>query len=1072
MRLKLLLVGLFISTTIQNFAQKANEALQAPAKIMESFEEGIPEGLSATGKPVSIAKNRMKHGYQSMKWEWKGNDQIIFNSPVGYHKQRIFKDYDLELNNGHGGSETNPILEPARGFFMWVYNEKPTKQRMRIQFGKDEDVDCEFDFNLNFKGWRSIAIGFDRGDMRGTPEEDMNRMTINAPATGSGTFYLDMLGMSVTMNSRTVGPNPQLPEIDQHPRLVAQYPHLLLEFSKYKPTFQLEEMTDDVLADFRKVEKQIKDIYWPEYNRSNYTDDDFDKIKKAYDSFEIVREGDRIYGRPLIYQHIMNDYFTELKLSKDEKYKGLKRWRHDFNYALRDISNLYYYSENAKLKEQLEEMFINLFDYGVDQGFDYGAGLGWIHHYSYNIKEYGPAMFIMRDVLKKHNRLEKAHEVCRWMYAFNQVYNENVVYNCEGRIAGNADEIQGLLMPKLITAFLQADAPEKARDLKHFTTYFSKVYTGYAQALDECFKPDGTVFHHAGHAFGYGGRAINGAVSTMYILSGTSFEASEEAYLRMRKVTKTYMHQMFTDAIKSPNAFSNIRFNTYKLPKQFYPIPAMLALAANQFDEEMAALYDDLRLKSKADRADYKFWKEKIDAARKTNQKYDYSACNIYPYTCVAANRNKDNYMITIRAHSKYVYPFESWGKSFFAYPLFIANGYLDVVYPKNLDSTSPENKIWHKGYDWHRWPGVTSVNLPYDKMLTDPGQVRDEGGEYLFSDQAFSGGVSTSYACGIYAFQFKGHDKFNLQGFTGKKTYFFVGDKVVCLGTDIKSDLDYEVETTLFQTHLKGEATATVIGEKGAISDFPYTEKHNKLKSAWMIDSRNTGFYISSIGQNSELVLKRSAQSNPDKNDKEEVSGNFATAYINHGKAPENASYNYILMADVNAAKMNALSKEMAGKHKPVQIIQQDSEAHIVRLNKEKATAYAVYAKQGAAFRNGLVAKVNKQATFMVKEEGKKLVLSVADPDLNIYDGQDDLLPDGSRCELSVYEREWFFWKSRSTKVQLTLNGKWTIEKQLKEMETAEEKKAKIVSDEKNKTVIEFECRDGLSAEVLLTKE
>ena len=206
---------------------------------------------------------------------------------------------------------------------MWVYNDEARNQRLRIQFGRENVVDCEFDFNLNFKGWRSIAIAYDRGDMRGVPREDMTRMTINAPATGSGTFFFDMLGTSVTMNPRTVGPNPQLPNIDQHPRLVSQYPHLLMEYSKFRPTYELEKLDKNDIADFRNIEHQVMDLYWPDYNREKNSDDKFAKVKAKYESFQIRREGDQIYGRPLIYQHIINDHFKELKLPKAKKFDGL-----------------------------------------------------------------------------------------------------------------------------------------------------------------------------------------------------------------------------------------------------------------------------------------------------------------------------------------------------------------------------------------------------------------------------------------------------------------------------------------------------------------------------------------------------------------------------------------------------------------------------------------------------------------------------------------------------------------------------------------------------------------------------
>lgn len=1062
--MRLLFIIILIGVFISGFAQK-NELL----KPIEGFEGGIPQGMISKRGFISIDSLRIKHGKHSLCWSWKGNSQLIFNTPIGYRKQHYISAEDKALADAHSDLKTNTILSPPRGFFLWIYNTKASQQRLRIQFGRDDKMDCEFDYQLNFKGWRTIAIGYDRGDMRGVPHEDMNRLTINAPATGSGTFYLDMLGLSVTTNPRTVGPNPQLPEIDQHPRLVAQYPHLLFEFSKYKPTLPLELLSEAYTNDFRKIEKQINDIYWPDYKGKDHPDSKLESIRKKYDSFNIYREGKHIYGAPLMNQNCIKDYFKELQPSDKEALKNTKRWRHDFNYLLRDISNLYYYTNNKTIKAELEKMFINLFDYGVDQGFDEGAGLGWLHHYSYVIREYGPAMFVMRDVLKKHQRLDKAHAICKWMYGFNQVYNESTVYKCDGRIAANADELQGFAMPKLMTAFLQEDSPEKIRDIKHYSSYFSKIYCGYANALDETFKPDGTIFHHAGHSFGYGGRAINGVVGAMYMLSGTSFAASEEAYNRIKKATETYMNQLFTNNMMAPKVFSNIRFSNYTLPEQFFAIPAILSLSANTYNKELAALFDDITSNIK-DNPDIDFWKDKLANRRNNTDKYNYTGCTIYPYTNVGLYRQANNYLIAVRAHSKYVYPFESWGKSFFAYPLFIANGYLDVSYPKSIDSATPENGIWHNGYDWHRWPGVTSVSLPYDKMTTNPGQVRDEGGEYLFSDQAFSGGVSTSYGCGIYAFQFKGHDKFNLQGFTGKKSYFFIKDMVFCLGNQITSDLDYNVETTLFQNHMNSKDEITTVGNS-SVSEFPYNLNTTISKPFWIIDNRNTGYYIQSIGSDSQLTIRRGTQTNPNKNGNKLVKGDFMATYIQHGEKPNKASYQYILVANATAEKMENLATSMYSKKQAFKVLRNDENAHVISIADENAIAYAVYAKEGAQFKNGIVQNVNKQSTFMIKTSGNELQLSVADPDLNIYEGQDDLLPDGSRCELSIYEREWFYWPSKSSKVQITLRGQWLIKEQLKEMETANNKKAQIIYSDKKQTIIEFECRDGLSAEVMLKK-
>ncbi|UXX79070.1 chondroitinase family polysaccharide lyase [Reichenbachiella carrageenanivorans] len=1045
--------------------------VQTPVRVMESFEEGIPAGLESTGGRISIDTLRMKYGEKSLKWDWSGNAVLTFDTPIGYQKQRLVTDLS-KLSNGHGGSEKNPVLAPPRGFFLWIYNDKASNQRIRFQFGRGDEVDCEFDYNLNFKGWRTVVVGYDRGDMRGVPREDMTRLTINAPATGSGTFYLDVMGLSVPMNPRTVNPNPQLPEIDMHPRLVSQYPHLLYEYSKYRPTFPLEPLTDEVVADFRTLEAQALEFWLPAYEQQKWNEQKIAGIRKRFEAFEITRSGDQIYGRPLVKSHIMTDHFNEMDMSNKELLEGVMIWKTKFDALMGDLAKAYRWTNSETSKKELESMFIDLFDYGIDQGFDTGAGLGWMHHYSYCIRAYAPAMFLMKEVLLKHDKLNKAIEICKWFYSFNQVYNEAYVYGFEGRTGINADESQGLLSQRLTTALLMEDSPEKARDLKHFSSYFSNITTAYAHALDETFKPDGTVFHHAGHAYGYGGRAVFGTVATLYMLSSTSFSATQPAYDRMSNVVETlYLGLFGTEKREAPKAFASIRFSIYELNEQFYIIPALMALASPARDEVMESEYLELIGKEKPYKPEFQYWLDKIERRNKITSDFQYVGFKMLPYSNVGIRRQQNDWMITVRGHSKYVIPFESWGSSFFAYPLYIAHGYLDIAYPSSLDSSTPsDGTTWVPGFDWHRWPGSTTVRLPYDQMETNPGQVRDEGGEYLLSDQAFSGGVSSTTGLGLYAFQFKGHDKFGLESFTGKKSYFFFGEYVVCIGSDITSGLTaHDVETTLFQTALVDTSLPTATSE-GSLSDFPIEKQMIGNQSFWAIDSRGSGYFLSGEMMKKGIQFYRNTQTNPDAIGKKELSGDFVSAYINHGSAPDQASYQYIVMADATPAKMETFATEMNEKTPPFSVLQSDENAHVVHWAKGQSTAYAVYAPSGLGFKKGTVKAVNKSSTFITESEGNLLRLSVADPDLNIYEGQDDRLPDGSRVELSIYEHEWFFWPSRPHTVRLTLRGSWAIAEQTKWIETAEIKEVKVLSTNRSETVIEFECRDGLSAEVLLT--
>ena len=98
MNRKTLLIA-FLVFQVQLIAQNS--------KIMESFEEGIPDGLKNALQSVSIDTLRIKHGQQALKWEWKGNDALIFDTPIGYQKQHLITE---NFHDSHGGSKDNPVL--------------------------------------------------------------------------------------------------------------------------------------------------------------------------------------------------------------------------------------------------------------------------------------------------------------------------------------------------------------------------------------------------------------------------------------------------------------------------------------------------------------------------------------------------------------------------------------------------------------------------------------------------------------------------------------------------------------------------------------------------------------------------------------------------------------------------------------------------------------------------------------------------------------------------------------------------------------------------------------------------
>ncbi|CAN0293395.1 unnamed protein product, partial [Chrysoparadoxa australica] len=95
---------------------------------------------------------------------------------------------------------------------------------------------------------------------------------------------------------------------------------------------------------------------------------------------------------------------------------------------------------------------------------------------------------------------------------------------------------------------------------------------------------------------------------------------------------------------------------------------------------------------------------------------------------------------------------------------------------------------------DWQKIPGTTNVQMP---SMPDEEEIQKEG------QTDFVGGV-TDGQFGASVFDFISP----YTQMTAKKAWFFFDEEYVCLGTDINSESDYPVVTTINQTWLADEVT------------------------------------------------------------------------------------------------------------------------------------------------------------------------------------------------------------------------------------------------------------------------
>ena len=342
-------------------------------------------------------------------------------------------------------------------------------------------------------------------------------------------------------------------------------------------------------------------------------------------------------------------------------------------------------------------------------------------------------------------------------------------------------------------------------------------------------------------------------------------------------------------------------------------------------------------------------------------------------------------------------------------------------------------------GFDWTKFPGTTDVYLPLEKIAW-------RGDWQHRSDQSFVGGVDAPNGTGVFVLSLHGPRKIGLDSFYARKTWFFFGDTILCLGSGIRNTIsDHETGTTLFQDawrqpDAKGKTTTPLyLNAATSLNTFPFEKQEQLASPQWVINRQGIGFYLYP-GQ--QLNIRRSEQNSPASDGKRRPSGKFTTAWLSHGPAPQNASYRYLMRIGATPEVMAALSESMS-QNAPYEIRQQDDTAHIVVSKSDATTGYVIFKADAPLSGNG-VASVSKPCVITTHRQGADMVLSIADPDLNFIDK--DKAP-----------TQWGY--SQPSTIIITLHGRWKTDNLA----------AAIAYPKLGDTEITIRCKDGLTSSIKL---
>ena len=990
---------------------------------VESFESN--KGLTAykvTNGKIALSEAHRKYGKSSLQWEWNGE------SAIGTSNFRILPIKESPLDYGDF-FPASPTLQMA------IYNETAQNEKITISYEKNGVKEVYFDVPLSFTGWRTIWVPF--YEMEGNAPKKLASINYDyfkiSTTAKSGKLFFDDIIYSQYQDDRHSYPDEIVPFIKANqPKGEDHWLPTMANYDRIK-NLQPGPVSMAIRADLKRFESIIDQDLEIQKKYKLY----IDSVREDFQKLNITNNGNTVLGPPLTFKE-HQDYYDEAQLGP-RKFNDIQ----DLGKVMKKIAS-FHKRGNAAEELEMKAMFLTGTKYFLDQGWQAGSNGGTRHHIGYNVRQITEAFFIMRQFLYDNGMLNEVGASLHWLF------NEGMLLDDPANFHVNIDYLNTQAYYHLMLIFLFEKQETQAAMLLAYSNYISITL---AQQNEEWgFKVDGTAWHHNGHYPAYGLGAFGSVPKIIKTLSGTRFRIGTEGHKNFKnsflssRIYSQSFNWGFGNAGRHPlegNGIDNLKGQFLDMAYSGNPE------GTSSIDSEVAGAY--LRLWGKDDMVNTTLFTQVNDI-----QKENLSGYYTFPYGATAVHRRND-WAALIKGYSKYVWASEIYvtANRYGRYP---ANGSVQLLNAKGEEGSG----FKQEGWDWNRYPATTIVYLPLKELEPKVPLL-------MFRSNESFAGTTTLEDNGIFGMILNegkgsnadGDERETNVGFPGrlyaKKSVFSFGNKLICIGTDISSiDEKNPTQTNIFQTFLKDTKTPIYTSSE-TIKKFPYetTLKQDEKSGSWLIDPYGNGYYMLS---NTPVQIKNSHQNsyhnkysvntgqidNAAKGVKE-TEGDYATAWIDHGMAPKNASYQYVIYPFLSEDAQKNFGKTVKNDES-FAIKRADSIAHIV-LNKETSTTGYVVFEANKNLESGILKEVSKPAFVMVNQKSDKtLTISAVQPDLNFPE----------------YQKGRFRNYSQAVELKITLEGKWNADAN---------DFIKATDNSGANTIITLECINGLPREFNLNK-
>lgn len=879
----------------------------------------------------------------------------------------------------------NAKKEQQFGITLWIYNEKPQQDSVRFEFLNEAgEVSYWFSYHLQAAGWRACWISF--AYMNGN-KKDKNIVGYRLVAPQrEGRIFLDRLTFpEKKMNLRTT-PDQQLPTNNGLSNRDLWHWCLVWKWEKQSYDIPLlSKLTSRQKKDLKTIEQRLTD---------------FLDVKKAPQGQ--VNAAYKTFEKAAITPSAAGTGFTGMPVvapDEQDKKKGEMSWN-DIETMLAGFAYDACYNQNETSKKN----YFTVFDYAIDQGFAFGSGMGTNHHYGYQIRKIYTTAWLMRNEIYKHPHRDVYLSTLRFWAALQETRQP-----CSPGRDELLDSWHTLLMAKLISAMMFPDANRQEQALNGLSRWLSSSLR-YTPGTIGGIKVDGTTFHHGGFYPGYTTGVLATIGQFIAFTNGTDFELTEEArqhiksaFIAMRNYCNFYEWGI---GISGRHPFGG------KMGSEDIEAFANIALSGDlsgrgdAFDHGLAADY--LRLIRNGDTPNARFFKKEGIQPAQAPQGFF-----VYNYGSAGIFRRAD-WMVTLKGYTTDV-----WGAEIYAkdnrYGRYQSYGSVQIMGKGNPVSRAGSGFV-QEGWDWNRLPGTTTIHLPFE-LLDSP----LKGTTMVRSEENFSGSSSLGGMNGMFAMKLMERDYDNFTSdFVARKSVFCFDNRMICLGTGItNSNADYPTETTLFQTKFNGK-------EPKADND-----------DYWLHDGYDNYYHVVDGTVRSQVADQESRHEKT----REKTAGKFSSAWIEHGKAPKDGTYEYMVLIQPSAAELDELQKTPA-----YEVLQRDQMAHVVYDKKTGITGYATFEAYQPVNDQFIVSIPAETMVMYGKESDNRIRLSVCDPNLNL-------------AEKTYTTKE----PSRPISKKIVVKGIWMLPSPQEGIQ---------LEYEGNNTLLNVTCQHGQPVEMLLTNK